>query len=88
VGILCAITVAFMAGATRGLGLPVAYRRFSIAVGVLGIASEALVNLSAGTAGLFERGGVYSWLLWGLVTGVLLVVRERRTVAVGQNVAV
>ena len=88
VGILCANTVAILAGATRGLGLPMAYRRFSIAVGVLGIASEALVNLSADTAGLFERGGVYSWLLWGLVTGVLLVVKDRRTVAVGQNVAV
>jgi hypothetical membrane protein len=88
VGILCANTVAILAGATRGLGLPMAYRRFSIAVGVLGIASEALVNLSADTAGLFERGGVYSWLLWGLVTGVLLVVKDRRTVAVGQNAPV
>ncbi|WP_238018833.1 DUF998 domain-containing protein [Dactylosporangium sp. AC04546] len=88
VGILCANTVAILAGAWRDLGLPTAYRRFSIAVGVLGIASEALVNLSADTAGLFERGGVYSWLLWGLVTGALLVVKDRRGVAVGQNVAV
>ena len=88
VGILCANTVAILVGASRGLGLPAAYRRFSIAVGVLGIASEALVNLSADTAGLFERGGVYSWLLWGLVTGVLVMVKDRRPVAVGQNAAV
>jgi len=88
VGILCANTVAILAGALRNLGLPTAYRRFSIVIGVAGLASEALVNLSAGTAGLFERGGVYSWLLWGVVTGVLLVVQERRRAPVGQNATV
>lgn len=87
VGILCANTVAILAGSLRGLGLPAAYRRFSVAVGALGILSEALVGLSPDTAGLFERGGVYSWLLWGLVTGVLLLVKQRREVTVGQNIA-
>ncbi|MFD3993394.1 hypothetical protein [Streptomyces sp. NPDC058583] len=34
--------------------------------------------MSAGTAGIFERGSVYSWLLWGVVTGVLLLARRVR----------
>jgi hypothetical membrane protein len=86
VGILCANTIVIIAGSVRGHGLPAAYRSFSITVGVLGIVSEALVSVSAGTAGLFERGGVYSWLLWSLVTGALLLVRELRRGAVRQRV--
>jgi len=82
VGILCANTLAIMAGAIGRFGLPAAYRGFSIAVGVLGLLSEASVNLSPSTAGLFERGGVYSWLLWGLVTGVLVVRKSGRAAAV------
>jgi hypothetical protein len=62
--------------------LPAAYRRFSVAVGVLGLISEALAGVSPNTAGLFERGGVYSWLLWGLVTGVLAVQQSRRAAVV------
>ena len=85
VGILCANAIAIIAGTKRGLSLPVGYRRFSIAVGALGILSEGLVNLSTDTAGLFERGGVYSWLLWGLVTGVMLLTRELRQTPVEQN---
>jgi hypothetical protein len=88
VGILCANTLVIMAGSVRGIARPAAYRVFSIAVGVLGLLSEALTPLSARTAGLFERGGVYSWLLWSLVTGVLLLVTQRRQASVGQNVAV
>ena len=88
VGILCANTLAIMAGSLRGLGLPAAYRRFSVAVGVLGLLSEALTGVSARTAGLFERGGVYSWLLWGLVTGALVLARQLRGAPVVQNVAV
>jgi hypothetical membrane protein len=88
VGILCANTLAIMAGSVRGIARPAAYRVFSITVGVLGLLSEALTGLSARTAGLFERGGVYSWLLWGLVTGVLVLVTRRRPASVGQNVAV
>ena len=87
VGILCANTLAIVAGAQRHLRLPVAYRRFSVAVGVLGLLSEALVNLSPATAGLFERGGVYSWLLWGLVTGVLVMRRSHRPAAVQRAAA-
>jgi hypothetical membrane protein len=87
-GILAANAVAILAGSLRGLGLPSAYRRFSVAVGVLGLASEALVGLSADTAGLFERGGVYSWLLWSLVTGVSLLIKERRPAPVGRDVPV
>jgi hypothetical membrane protein len=87
VGILCANTLAIMAGSVRGIARPAAYRRFSIAVGVLGLLSEALTPVSARTAGLFERGGVYSWLLWGLVTGVLLLDTQRRRAPVGQNIA-
>ncbi|MFB7197334.1 hypothetical protein ACWCOW_19575 [Streptomyces sp. NPDC001939] len=30
--------------------------------------------MSASTAGIFERGGVYSWLLWSVATGALLLV--------------
>lgn len=85
VGILCANAIAIIAGTKRGLLLPVLYRRFSVAIGVLGLLSEALVNLSADTAGLFERGGVYSWLLWSLVTGVVLIVRELSQRPVEQN---
>lgn len=78
VGILCANTVAILSGALRSLGAPPAYRAFSIAVGVLGLLSEAFVGASASTAGLFERGGVYSWLLWSAVTGTLLLAGHPR----------
>ena len=84
VGILCANALVIMAGAVPRLGLPTAYRWFSVVVGGLGLVSEALVGLSPAVAGVFERGGVYSWLLWGAVTGVLLL--ARRGAPVGQNV--
>ncbi|MCX5079493.1 DUF998 domain-containing protein [Streptomyces sp. NPDC001940] len=74
VGIVCANTIAIIAGSLRGLRLPLAYRVFSIAVGALGLLSELLVGMSASTAGIFERGGVYSWLLWSVATGALLLV--------------
>jgi hypothetical membrane protein len=83
VGILCANVIAIMSGALRSLGLPRAYRAFGVAVGALGLISVALVGVSTSTAGVFERGGVYSWLLWSVVTGILLLVRHlRRPVAV------
>ncbi|MFK0043607.1 hypothetical protein ACIQU4_05815 [Streptomyces sp. NPDC090741] len=88
VGILCANTVAIMAGSLRSLELPTAYRVFSIAVGVLGLLSEALAGMSARTAGVFERGGVYSWLLWSVVTGAALLARYVRAPAVMENVPV
>ncbi|MFI6407979.1 DUF998 domain-containing protein [Streptomyces sp. NPDC050548] len=82
VAILCANTIAILAGSLRGLQLPYAYRVFSIAVGALGLLSEAFVGASTSTAGIFERGGVYSWLLWSAVTGVCVLVRHlRRPVA-------
>lgn len=87
VGILCANLVAITAGALRSLGLPPAYRVFSIAVGSLGLLSEVFVGAAASTAGVFERGGVYSWLLWSLVTGVLLLVGHLHRPAVAQGVA-
>ena len=87
VGILCANTLAIMAGTLRGLGLPTTYRRFSLAAGILGLVSETLVGVSTATAGLFERGGVYSWLLWGAATGALLLVRNRHRVPVVQYVS-
>lgn len=91
IGIVCANTVAIIAGSLRSLQLPTAYRVFSIAVGVLGLLSEGIVGMSASTAGVFERGGVYSWLLWSTVTGGLLLVghlgRSRRS-GVVDNVAV
>ncbi|MFD6885488.1 DUF998 domain-containing protein [Streptomyces sp. NPDC059957] len=86
IGILCANTLVIMAGALRSLGLPAAYRVFSIAVGSLGLLSEAFVGLSPSTAGVFERGGVYSWLLWSVVTGTLLLVKDRRNHTVVENV--
>ncbi|MFF1685090.1 MULTISPECIES: DUF998 domain-containing protein [unclassified Streptomyces] len=88
IGILCANTVAIMAGSLPSLGLPPAYRIFSITVGVLGLLSEVLVGVSVSTAGVFERGGVYSWLLWGAVTGFLVLVERRRSPAMVENVAV
>ncbi|MET7573668.1 DUF998 domain-containing protein [Streptomyces sp. NPDC005492] len=78
IGILSANTIAIVAGSLRSLQLPGAYRVFSIAVGALGLLSEALVGVSTSTAGIFERGGVYSWLLWSLVTAVSLLVRQVR----------
>jgi len=78
VAILCANTIAILAGSLRSLQLPRAYRVFSIAVGALGLLSEAFVGASTSTAGIFERGGVYSWLLWSVVTGVSLLVRQLR----------
>ncbi|MFF3698395.1 DUF998 domain-containing protein [Streptomyces sp. NPDC002221] len=88
VGILCANALAIIAGSLRSLGLPVAYRVFSIVVGASGLLSEAFVGASAGTAGVFERGGVYSWLLWSSVTGVLLLAGQLRRPGVVENVAV
>jgi hypothetical membrane protein len=78
VAILSANTIAILAGSLRSLQLPYAYRVFSIAVGALGLLSEAFVGASASTAGIFERGGVYSWLLWSVVTGASLLVRQPR----------
>ncbi len=79
IAILCANAIVILAGSLKSLQLPRAYRVFSIAVGALGLLSEAFVGASASTAGIFERGGVYSWLLWSVVTGVaLLVGRTRR----------
>ncbi|WP_327250356.1 DUF998 domain-containing protein [Streptomyces sp. NBC_01244] len=86
IGILCANTLVIMAGALRNLGLPAAYRAFSITVGSLGLLSEVFVGLSPSTAGVFERGGVYSWLLWSVVTGALLLVKNRRDHRVVENV--
>ncbi|MER5523976.1 DUF998 domain-containing protein [Streptomyces sp. NPDC002677] len=90
VGILCANTLAIMAGASRSLalslGLPKPYRVFSVTVGVLGLLSELLVSVSTATAGVFERGGVYSWLLWSAVTGVLVLAGQSRRTAVVENV--
>ncbi|WP_078651632.1 DUF998 domain-containing protein [Streptomyces xylophagus] len=78
IAILCANTIVIMAGSLKSLQLPGAYRVFSIAVGALGLLSEAFVGASTSTAGIFERGGVYSWLLWSVVTGVSLLVRQTR----------
>ncbi|MGX9884627.1 DUF998 domain-containing protein [Streptomyces sp. NPDC002276] len=78
VAILCANTIVILAGSLRSLQLPRAYRVFSIAVGALGLLSEAFVGASTSTAGIFERGGVYSWLLWSAVTGVCVLVRHPR----------
>jgi hypothetical membrane protein len=85
VGILCANTLAIMAGSLRSLGLPPAYRVFSITVGSLGLLSEAFVGMSTSTAGVFERGGVYSWLLWSVVTGGLLLLSRRSSPAMVEN---
>ncbi|MFI5883352.1 DUF998 domain-containing protein [Streptomyces sp. NPDC051554] len=78
VAIVCANTIVIMAGSLKSLQLPRAYRVFSIAIGALGLLSEAGVGVSTSTAGIFERGGVYSWLLWSVVTGVSLLVRQAR----------
>jgi hypothetical membrane protein len=87
VGILCANTLAILAGSLRGLGLPSAYRVFSVTVGVLGLVSVAAVGgVPASVAGVFERGSVYSWLLWSVVTGGLLLARTLRRPAVGEGV--
>ncbi|MCX4911207.1 DUF998 domain-containing protein [Streptomyces sp. NBC_00878] len=86
IGILCANTLAILAGALRGLGLPTAYRIFSVTVGALGLVSVALVGVSVSTAGAFERGSVYSWLLWSVVTGALLLARHQHRPAVVENV--
>lgn len=85
VGILCANTLAIIAGSLRSLGLPPAYRVFSVTVGALGLLSEAFVGLSASTAGVFERGGVYSWLLWSVVTGGLLLLSRRSSPVMVEN---
>ncbi|MEU9781901.1 DUF998 domain-containing protein [Streptomyces phaeochromogenes] len=86
VGIMCANTLAILAGSLRSLGIPSAYRVFSVTVGVLGLVSVALVAVSESVAGVFERGSVYSWLLWSAVTGVLVLARCVRRPAVVENV--
>ncbi|MGW2285607.1 DUF998 domain-containing protein [Streptomyces phaeochromogenes] len=87
VGILCANTLVILAGSLRSLGLPSAYRVFSVTVGVLGLVSVALVGVSESVAGVFERGSVYSWLLWSAVTGVLVLARYVRRPALMENVS-
>ncbi|MEV2195193.1 DUF998 domain-containing protein [Streptomyces phaeochromogenes] len=87
VGILCANTLAILAGSLRSLALPQAYRVFSVTVGVLGLVSVALVGVSASVAGVFERGSVYSWMLWSVVTGALLLARYVSRPAVVENVS-
>jgi hypothetical membrane protein len=84
VGILSANALVIMAGSLRRLGLPAGYRLFSVAVGVLGLLSETLVAVSPSNAGLSERGGVYSWLLWSFVTGALVLAGRLRGRAVEQ----
>ncbi|MDV9186979.1 DUF998 domain-containing protein [Streptomyces sp. SR27] len=86
VGILCANTVAILAGALPSLGLPPGYRAFSVAAGALGLLSEVFVGPSASTAGVFERGGVYSWLLWSAVTGTLLLAGPLRRTSTTESV--
>ncbi|MFJ4783148.1 DUF998 domain-containing protein [Streptomyces sp. NPDC088794] len=88
IGIVCANTVVIMAGRIKSLDLPKPYRVFSVTVGVLGLVSELGVGISTSTAGAFERGGVYSWLLWSVVTGVLLLARNLRRPAVVENALV
>ncbi|WP_089099397.1 DUF998 domain-containing protein [Streptomyces hyaluromycini] len=87
-GILCANTVVIVAGRLRSLGLARPYRVFSVTVGVLGLLSELGVAISTGTAGAFERGGIYSWLLWSAVTGTLLLAGRLPRPAVLENVPV
>ncbi|RJQ75646.1 DUF998 domain-containing protein [Pseudonocardiaceae bacterium YIM PH 21723] len=72
VGILCANAIAILAGSSGSLLPHLAYRVFSVVIGVLGIVGVVLVGVSESTAGIFERASVYSWLLWSVVTGVLL----------------
>jgi hypothetical membrane protein len=86
IGILGANAVVIIIGLVRGHSLPIGYRIFSIAIGSLGILSELLVGLSPDTAGVFERGGVYSWLLWGLATGALVLIRRRQPSQAEQHV--
>lgn len=69
--------------ARRGLG--VAYQAFSLAIAGLGLL--ALIGLETHTYvgfgmvpdGVWERGSVYSIIIWELVTGALLVRHARRT---------
>ena len=78
IGILSANVLAIIAGSLRSIRLPRTYRVFSIAIGILGIAGIALVGVSASTAGIFERSSDYSWLLWSVLTGILVLVRKPR----------
>ncbi|MET8827087.1 DUF998 domain-containing protein [Streptomyces sp. NPDC004610] len=86
--ILGANTLAIMSGTLRGLPVARSYRVFSVAVGVLGLLSLALVGISVETAGAFERASVYSWLLWSVVTGGLILAGKLRRPAVVENVTV
>jgi hypothetical membrane protein len=69
--------------ASRRCGAPAVYRRVSVALGVSGFVSLAL--LQSGTTslpeGLLERGSVYPITIWEIVTGIaiLAAVRNRRT---------
>jgi hypothetical membrane protein len=88
IGVLSANAVVFMAGRVKNLDLPRPYRVFSMTVGVLGPVSVLGAGISESTAGAFERGGVYSFLLWSVVTGVLLLARNLRRPAVVENALV
>ncbi|MFD5513267.1 hypothetical protein ACFWIB_36740 [Streptomyces sp. NPDC127051] len=70
------------------LGVPDCGTRFQGRDICSGLLSEALVGVSARTAGVFERGGVYSWLVWGVVTGALLLARYVCAPAVMESVPV
>ncbi|MFI9052400.1 DUF998 domain-containing protein [Streptomyces sp. NPDC053427] len=89
VAILSANTAVIMSGRLRrslDIQLPSVYRLFSVTVGILGLLGVSLAGVSASTAGVFERASVYSWLLWSVVTGVLILARTVRRAAVVENV--
>jgi hypothetical membrane protein len=72
--------VAFLSGMAGGsFGAPRWFRIFSLVVPVLGTVSGGilLAKATGGDDGVFERGGVYSFVLWELVAGLLVLVAAR-----------
>jgi len=79
VAILAANVLAIFVGIRSGrLGAPLSYRIVSIALGAGGIVSELFQGAFPEIGGALERGGVYSFLIWQAVTGVVVILAARK----------
>lgn len=87
VAILAANVLAIFVGIRSGrIGAPLWYRILSIALGAGGIASELVQGAVPAIGGALERGGVYSFLLWQAITGILVIVHSRTRAARASHV--
>ena len=80
---VCGILAIIVAGlSARRLGASVAYRAFSVGIGILGIVSMVMLSIihdgnstfNLIPVGIWERGICYAVIIWEIVTGAVLLV--------------